>query len=332
MRLLGLFGAFGLGTLAVAAACSSSSSGGGSGSSTSGGSCQPTDPACPALAVKSGCLALTDYSGKDQFVLRLAQLEVTAPAVLTSKVVKDLIGSGVNINLDKCNIPGKGTFSLITEFDLKGGKIKTGGGLPAASPADGYCYANDPANKVAPVEVAAHFTAGPSGTTFATDAIAKIVMPVYQDATAKSAIFLPVSQAKLTDGTISADHNCIGSFNAAKLQPSNNCLPDPDTGVNFFTNAAKLDGFVTLEEADAVQVPQLTETLCALFVGTDSAAVAKYVDGAASPKKCKRTDGKTIDLKGDWCSTSNSAGGCQDAFKLTANLAASAVKLKSTCP
>jgi hypothetical protein len=324
MKLLGFFAACGLGTLAVAAACSSSSPGG----APTGASCVPTDPACPALAVKSDCLALVDNTGKDQFVLRMSQLEVVSPAVLSTPLVANLVGKGVNINLPKCNVPGDGTFSLITEFDIKAGKIKTGGGLPTANPTDGYCYANDAANKVAPVEVPAKFTVGTGGVTFSTDPIAKIVMPVYQP-DMKSTIHLPLSQAKLVDGQISADHNCVGSFNGTKLDPNNNCLEEPS--VKFFTNGAKLEGYITLEEADAVLVPQLTETLCALLVGTDSAAVAKYIEGTA-PKKCKRTDGKTIDLKGDWCSMTNAAGGCQDSFRLSASLASSAVKLKASCP
>jgi hypothetical protein len=32
--------------------------------------------------------------------------------------------------------------------------------------------------------------------------------------------------------------------------------------------------------------------------------------------------------KGDWCSTTNSAGGCQDAWHLVINYAAQAIKVK----
>ena len=38
-----------------------------------------------------------------------------------------------------------------------------------------------------------------------------------------------------------------------------------------------------------------------------------------------------IVLQGDWCSTTNSEGGCRDAFRLGGELAASAVKITGDC-
>jgi hypothetical protein len=310
------------GFVALAAHGACSSKGGGSGSSSSGSAaCAPKDPACPALSIKSDCLALVDNSGKDRFVLRLAQLSVTAPKALTTKLVRNIVGDGVNLNLKACNIQsGKGTFNLITEFDVKSGKLKTGGAKYEAKPENGYCYVVDQAKGVVPVEVNAKF----DGNKFSTDTIKKMVLPIYIDETPTSkVVYLPLSEARLSEGTISADHNCIGSFNATKLDPYNNCLPDDM--VDYFTNAAKLDGYVTLEEADAVVVDQASQTLCVLLSGDPD----KYGEGA-STKKCKRNAGKIV-LEGDWCSTSNSAGGCKDAMRLTAELAASAVKLRSDC-
>lgn len=322
---LGFWVAGGMMALGIAAACSSSDTTAASTTSSTGGpTCAPTDPDCAALGVKSDCLALVDNAGKNQFVLRLSQLEVTAPKALTNPTVKKVVGDGVNINLPKCNVPGKGTFSLITEFDLDKGTLRTGGASPEASPADGYCYVNDSKNGVAPVDT--KLTVEASTSTFSTAPIAKIVLPVYVDVAAKSAVFLPVTAAKLSNGKLSADHNCIGSFNAAGLEPINSCLPDPEAGIEYFVNGATLSGYITIAEADDVIVDLLGQSLCVLLSGD----AAKYGDGA-KPAKCKRTGGK-IDLEGDWCDATDSAGGCKDSFILKADLAASSVKLRADCP
>ena len=314
-------------TVALGAACGSSDDTGNTTSTASGGelTCTPTDPACPALSVNSECLGLVDNAGKDQFAMRLSQLEVTAPKALTSPTVQKVVGDGVYVNLPECNVAGLGTFSLVVEFDLKSNKLKAGGAAPAKSPAEGYCYVTDNTNGVAPIEVNATFDV----LKFTTDAIPKVVLPVYVDASAKSAVFLPVTGAKLENGTISADHNCIGSFNDAPpsqggLDPLNNCLPE--TGVGYFKNDAMLTGSITIEEADDVNVDLLGQSLCVLLSGD----AAKFGD-TSTPKKCKRTGGK-IDLEGDWCSTSNKAGDCKDSFRLEALLAASSVKVRTDCP
>jgi hypothetical protein len=314
-------------TVVLGAACGSSDDSTSTTTSTSTGgevTCTPTDPTCPALSVTSDCLGLVDNAGKDQFAMRLSQLEVTAPKALTSPTVQKVVGDGVYVNLPECNVAGLGTFSLVVEFDLKGGKLKAGGAAPAMNPEEGYCYVNDSTNGVAPIEVKTTF----DGLKFSTEAIPKVVLPVYVDASAKSAVFLPLTGAKLEDGTISADHNCIGSLNDAPpsqggLDPLNNCLPEP--GVGYFKNDATLTGYITLEEADAVNVDLLGQSLCVLLSGD----AAKYGD-TGSPKKCKRTGGK-LDLEGDWCSTSNMAGDCKDSFRLEAKLAASSVKVRTDC-
>lgn len=316
-------------TLALAAACGSSedSSTSTTGTTSTGGepTCTPTDPKCPVVAAATDCLGLVDNTGKQQFVLRLSQLEVTAPKALTAPTVAKVVGDGVHINLPECNVAGLGTFSLVVEFDLDKGTLKAGGAAPAANPADGYCLVNDAAKGVEAVEVKTTYGAD---LTFSTEAIPKIVLPVYVDASATSAVYLPVTGAQLLNGKISADHNCIGSFNDAPpseggLDPLNNCLPEP--GVGYFKNDADLTGYITLEEADAVNVDLLGQSLCVLLSGD----AAKYGD-TATPKKCKRTNGK-IDLEGDWCSTSNKAGDCKDSFRLEAKLAASSAKLRTDC-
>ena len=288
------------------------------------GACAPTDPTCPTLAVASDCQAVVDNSGKDKFALRMSQLSLEKPAALVEEFVYKLVATGVYWNLPQCNIVGDGTFSLITEFDKTTGKVRSGGALPVADPTEGYCFDYDAANNVSPVEVNA--TLGEDGS-FETEPIPLVVVPIYQDLTAADAIYLPLREARIHSAKISADQNCIGSFNATGLEPGNLCLTDyePDPYVESYINGATLDGYITLEEADEVLVPQLNQTLCVLLSG-DS---AEFGEGD-KPIKCKR-DGGTIVFEGDWCSTDNAAGGCKDAVELRARLAAAAVELRDDC-
>jgi hypothetical protein len=104
-----------------------------------GATCEPTDPACPAVAVNSDCLALVDNSGKDVFVQRLSQLSITAPEALKTELVYGVISQAVYLNLPvQCNIKGDGTFSLVTEFDIPNGRLRVGGAYPEVDPLNGY--------------------------------------------------------------------------------------------------------------------------------------------------------------------------------------------------
>jgi hypothetical protein len=287
------------------------------------GDCTPTDPACPALAVESECLALVDNSGKDEFALRMAQLTVTQPLALTEPLVQKFIGDGLIANLPACNLDGDGTFSLVTIFNRSTGRLTAGGALPESSPANGYCFVDDPANMVAPVEIGVDIA---DDGTFTTEPLPFIVLPVFTDLSGSSAVYLPLRQVVLTQATLSADQNCIGSYNATGLQPRFDCVPDAASGQPLFIDGGTLEGHITLEEADAVTVDVLNQSLCVVLSGDANT----HGDGG-DPIRCTRTGG-TIDLQGDWCSATNSAGGCQDAFKLTATFSASAVELRTDCP
>ncbi|MSP24168.1 MAG: hypothetical protein EXR75_03185 [Myxococcales bacterium] len=313
----------GLAALATTGACSSKDEAPATTASTGAGSCAPQDPACPALAIESECLALVDNAGADKFTLRLSQLSITKPQALTTVTVQKIVSDGVNINLPACNVPGTGTFSLLTEFDLAAGTFRTGGALPEADPKGGYCYAYDDKLGVEPADAKLTIDAD---LRFSTAAIDRIVVPIYLDLAATSAVYLPLRNAVLKDGQLSPDHNCIGKFNAAGLEPVNNCLPDTDAGIDYFINGGKLEGHITLEEADAVTVELLAQSLCVLLSGDP----ATYGDGQ-KPNKCKRDGAAKITLVGDWCSTTDSAGGCKDAFQLSAELAGSAAKLRDNC-
>jgi uncharacterized membrane protein YgcG len=208
------------------------------------------------------------------------------------------------------------------QFDTESGTLLTGGAEPKADPTTGYCFERDPANSIAPIQVDA-----PLDATGAFEAapIDFLSVPIYLDVTATDFVRLPLHDVRIS-GTVSADHNCIGSFNADGLEPANNCKPDLDLGIGYFIDGASLEGYILLEDADGVVVQILNQTLCVLLSGD----ATTYGDGG-SPMRCKRNGSNQIVLLGDWCSTTNQAGGCQDSMRMSAGIAASAVTVPAGC-
>ena len=314
--------AWGIGGLGLAGAIGFAACVGGDGGTTPPtGRCAPSDPTCPALSVD--CLALQDYSDQPSFTLRMAQLSITNPLVLVTDLFQGIIGDGVNINLPTCNVSGNGTFSWLLQFDTARGKLRTGGARPQPDPTDGYCFEHDQANNIAPIEIDAPIAAD---GTFEAAAIDFLSIPIYLDMSGTDLVRLPLHDIHIK-GTVSANHNCIGSFNADGLEPVNNCKPDHSMGIEYFVDGATLEGYILLEDADGVIVAMPNQSLCVLLSGDPET----YGDDG-SPMHCKRNAAGDIVLLGDWCSTSNSAGGCQDSMRMTAGIAASAVAVPASCP
>ncbi len=322
-------------TALALAGCGDSSSSTGTGSTgASGGTCAPGE-GCPAA--KTDCIGLVDNSGKTSFALRISHLTVSKPTALTDPLVKSLLDSGVSINLASCKaqttaadplFPSAsdgitGSFSWILQFDTTTGKLKTGGAKPQADPTQGYCFVNETVQgfAIAPFEVDAPISGGKFEITMPKD----VTVPVYSDIKASSVILLPLRGVRIHDATISSDNNCIGTFNASGLLPSNSCLASSDTPQ--YIDGASLDGFVTLEDADKVAISQLNgKSLCLLLTGNDT----MWGDGAG---KCARDTMGKIKFQGDWCSTTNAAAdaSCADAISLGAKFSASSVAVQPGC-
>ena len=85
-----------------------------------------------------------------------------------------------------------------------------------------------------------------------------------------------------------------------------------------WNTSGSLGGFITLEEADKVIIKEISSSLCVLLTKTpkDPATLGCQRDGAGK-----------LTQKGDYCSTTDSPGGCQDSFWLAATFAASAAKI-----
>ena len=321
----------GCGSDTATGATSTSTGGEGGSASTSTGSNTTSggDPCSPAAScpqvTSSKCIALADNSAAKQFTLRMANLTLTAPPSLTKGLVKGVVQNGVTMNLTSCNLNGGGTFSWLLQFDTVTGMLKTGGGKPADDPTKGYSFVDETimqggkSFKITPFTTAAPIKAGAFAIAMGQD----VIVPVYLDLKASAVVLLPLHKAKLT-GTISADNNCIGKYNSKGLVPMGSCLSDATHPSFIGTDGkadsdGKLDGYITLEEADTVIVDAVGQSLCVILSGD----AATFGDGK-TPALCKRTGGK-IDFQGDWCDASNDMA-CKDAVRLQANFSASGVK------
>jgi hypothetical protein len=317
-----------LSCLAVACGDDTSASGG----APAGSGCEPA-VGCPEVV--SDCIAFADQAGADVFSLRISQLTVQAPAALTDTTVKNLLSKGVTLDDGaSCQsadgnafFNGDGTFNWILNFDLATGTLRTGGAELQTDPTKPYCFlSGDIAGfDVSPLEAPISL----EGDTFTIDEVRNVAVPIFTDPTDQSkVIILPLNAVRIFDTTFSADHNCIGTFNP-DLDPNNLCLPDAQTPT--FLDAGNLEGYVTLEDADAVLVPELgNASLCTLIAG------AEFTDQAT--KKCLRDGSDVITFQGDWCAGtaegdpgSAATGTCADAVQLRATFSASGATLSDSC-
>ena len=262
-----------------------------------------------------------DNAGAASFGLRMADLALTAPNTLAKGLVSLVIKGGITPQNPVCNLSGGGTFSWLLAFDSAAGTIKTGGAKPAQNPSLGYSFLSenfpitggtlplDPVERTAPLDA----------SCAATSSAADLNLPVYLDMAASQAVLLPLRQLRFSNLVVSGDHNCIGKYNAAGLEPADNCIATQQNP-GFFPGG-QIDAFINLEQADSVVIAPIQQTLCVVLSGDAST----YGDGGV-PAKCKRTNGKIV-IPGDWCTATNQAATaqCNDAVRFAGAFAASGV-------
>ncbi len=282
--------------------------------------CTPTAAECNTQIAE--CLPVHDNAGAPSFGLRMADLALTAPPSLTKGLVKSVIANGVTPAQPACNLNGGGTFSWLLAFDTGAGTVKTGGAKPAANPAAGYTFVdqNYPITggmlHVTPVTLTAPLNAACSTDSSAGD----VNMPVYLDFQASQVVLFPLRQARFVNLTVSGNHDCIGKYNAAGLDPAGGCLADQQTPA-FFPDA-QVVAMINLENADSIPIAALGQSLCVVLSGD----AAIYGDGAQPTVHCKRVNGKIL-FQGDWCTATNQAASalCKDALYFAGAFAASGV-------
>ncbi len=255
----------------------------------------------------------------------MADLQLTAPPTLTKGLVGTVIKNSVAPENAACNLAGSGTFSWLLAFDTAAGTLTTGGAKPVANRALGYSFVNEDfpvlggTLPMAPVTLTAPLGASCTVTSSA----ANLNLPVYLDAAATNALVLPLRQARFTNVTVSGDHTCIGKYNAAGLNPADNCGATQQ--IPAFLPGGKVDAFINLDQADAVVIAPIQQTLCVVLSGD----ATKYGDGGAPTSRCKRVSGKIV-FPGDWCTATNQAATaqCSDAVRFAGAFAASGMLIK----
>jgi hypothetical protein len=141
----------------------------------------------------------------------------------------------------------------------------------------------------------------------------------------------------MTQGKVSADGNCIGAWDGDNLDFDNDCKPLINQGQTMqWVNGAKLTGYIELEEADRVWIPDMEQTLCVALSGSSITYGEDFNEGGRKGKRCIREDDGSIKAKekADWCSSTNASCSAPDAdaFQLAGEFAASAVKVLPACP
>jgi hypothetical protein len=261
---------------------------------------------------------MADNSHKKTLDFRLRKLNVTAPPRLALGFTQTaVIDQGINLK-NLCGEGGDGSFNWLLRFDTMGGKFTTGGAPSSPDPFTlGYCFARETVGglTIAPVTVNVTLQAG----TWSTDPIATLNVPIFDPNNGGLPIVLPLTNARLQGVTISPDGNCIGSYNPAGVSSptpgTNTCIDQAPSLCQRWHTAGSIGGYITLEAAEQVFIRQESETLCALLT--------QGVGGATS---CKDASGQ-LTAMGDYCSTTQSPGGCADSFWLAATFAASAVTI-----
>jgi hypothetical protein len=278
-------------------------------------SCTPV-PGCEIDEAKCGskstCLPLANNEGKDVVDLRLRRLNIAAPPALAGPFIQNtVVNSGIDLAEKSCAEKGKGLFTWLLRVDKRARTVVTGGAPPSSDPfGQGFCFASFELNgtKIEPVSVKIEM----NGNTFRSTEPVDINIPIFLSEELSSAIILPIRDARIEDVTLSPDGNCVGSFNAAALDPS--CAEDRDLCPKWRT-AGALGGYITLEQADTVKIRDLNDKSLCAFLASEQGSV------------CARDASGNIQFRGDYCSKDKQPGSCQNSVWLAATFAASAVKI-----
>ncbi|MEO8875829.1 MAG: hypothetical protein ABI461_09600, partial [Polyangiaceae bacterium] len=211
------------------------------------------------------CLPLTDQSNKTLLDFRMRRLNVAAPAALAEAFVQNTV---VTANIDLagteaapvCGDKGAGAFNWLLEVDKTANTLKTGGAIPGEPFGAGYCFYDHTTPggiKVTPSTLSIHFDS--TGNTFDTDPTPKLAVPIFLNGDVNNVIVLPLTNVVMQKVTLSDNGNCIGAFNAAALDST--CTDDPGICSKWQT-AGSLGGFITIAEADNVNIDILNESHC----------------------------------------------------------------------
>lgn len=351
----------------TAMACGSDDGGGGgggggaAGSGGGAGSCQPSAAECYATDSSgpgAACLARADNAGAATAQLRVTKLAVTSPAVLAQPFMQDaIITKKIDFSQPRCAQRGTGQFGVLLEVDETARTLKVGGSLPQALSGDpkldGTCFGtfHDDASGIDVAPVTSPYTVEGDRLVAKFD---KVVLPIFLSNTRDDYVLLPLHQVTIK-ATLSADKNCIGSFDASQLSTSNNCAPAE--GGFAWQSGGSLEGYITVAEAETVDIVSLAQTLCVVLsgdtarwkgkkghpCGTDDGGNTITCGDCSTAKEnlnCDENDvctpkpaAERVLPDGDYCSTTQgpATATCKDAFLLKTELSAAAIKIAPSC-
>jgi len=269
---------------------------------------------CESNKNPGACSPLANNTGST-LNFRMRSINIAAPPELANNTVQgSVVTPAVSLSTTQapnCGENGDGTFNWLISIDKATNTLTTGGAPASSDPFGvGYCFLKQTVGNidVTPVSGPVTFT----GNTFSTTPLTSTLnIPIFTSGSS-TPIILPIRAGTLQNVTISADNNCIGSFNPSAL--SNKCAADPTSCLEWNTDGA-LGGYITLKDADNVQVSLLGESLCVLLTNT----MAMKTSTGQCPASAF--------TMGNYCSTTNSPGGCNDSFWLAATFSASAVNI-----
>jgi hypothetical protein len=265
---------------------------------------------CDATGVDSECAAIVDNAGDTSFVLRVTDLGITAPAALTTGLVGDVFAGAFQPQEPACGLDGSETAHWLLQFDTVAGTLTTASGTPGS---DGYCVVD--AAPVAPVQVDAALQDGALAAAGPFDAVLEVGIGSGQS------VLLPLVGARYADVALSDDQNCIGALDPDALDVDADCAVID--GAPRYRSGGRLTGHIRLEDADAVVVASINQSLCVLLTGDPG--------NGANPLRCTRDVEGVITAAGDWCDSADMASGCTDSIRFDATFAASAVAMASDC-
>jgi hypothetical protein len=225
-----------------------------------------------------------------------------------------------------CYQYGKAQFNLLMQIDTAQKTLTLGGGVPQAligDPKDGTCWADfvDSTSSLEVKPVTTPYTESADGLTAE---LADFVMPIYleDETNVDSYVLVPLHEMTFS-AKLSEDKNCVGRY-AHETLDYDVALCKPAQDQFAWQNGGRYEGYITVEEADNVMVVSLGQSLCVVLTGDP----AKW---KGTNNDCKTSTGFTAEgglPKGDWCAATNSEGGCQDAWYLSIDFAASAIDIR----
>lgn len=277
-----------------------------------------TDPKCGS---QDTCLPLASNAGKSVLDFRLRRLNVVAPQSLAG-LQKIVIDKGVLLK-GVCGENQDGTFSWLMRVDKTAGTLTTGG-APPLDPFGTYCFFRGSVNGLSIQPITSKITF--NGKAFSTETIPSLNIPIFI-VNNPVPVILPVRGAKIQNATIDPD-DCIGHFNKDALDSK--CEEIDYSSCPRFVPNGSLAGYITLDDADKVDVREAGKTLCAQLTGDTTGGMVDIGMGVMIAH-CGHMGGdmsKPVLAKGDYCSTSNKAGDCKDSFWLAATFAASGAKVE----